>query len=408
MKGFTACREGSTPLQRRYSNMKKYPCVLLITFLLFFINPALADYTIIIDAGSTGSRLHLFQHSPATPLPLIHDLFTQSMQPGLSSYANHPQEAGSSLKPLFDAAIVQLNQAKVNPNQVSISVLGTAGMRLLPAESQQLIYASVGDFIKQHYAFRLGKLATISGKEEGLYGWLDINYLAQNFQQGLPTLGNIEMGGASTQITFATVDTQPSDDKTTITLAGTTYTVFSKSFLGLGQDAARAAMNTYPTAYTCYPPDYPFSNTTTGQFHFASCHALYADFLQQHHVEAFQIRPPKNQIFVATSAIYYAYDFLAATHQTEQSRFENRIKTVCAEPFSQLQITYPQVPLVYLSSYCANSTYIDALLYDTFGLVGEQLMVAKQINQQSLDWALGALLLETITVSSLGHQETRG
>lgn len=43
----------------------------------------------------------------------------------------------------------------------------------------------------------------ISGEEEGVFGWITVNYLASTLvPQGGTTLGALDLGGASTQITF--------------------------------------------------------------------------------------------------------------------------------------------------------------------------------------------------------------
>lgn len=67
--------------------------------------PIALRYAIVIDAGSTGSRVHVFKfEQSAASLKLISDTFEQ-LKPGLSSYADDPQKAAESLKPLMDTAV---------------------------------------------------------------------------------------------------------------------------------------------------------------------------------------------------------------------------------------------------------------------------------------------------------------
>ena len=72
---------------------------LFTLLLLFFLNsPVFAiapvsHYALIIDAGSTGSRLHLFEYTNESKIPVIHDLFSENVKPGLSSYEGNPQAA---------------------------------------------------------------------------------------------------------------------------------------------------------------------------------------------------------------------------------------------------------------------------------------------------------------------------
>ena len=62
-------------------------------------------YAIVFDAGSTGSRIHVFKFSMEDgELKLESDTFEQ-LKPGLSSYADDPQKAAESLKPLLETAV---------------------------------------------------------------------------------------------------------------------------------------------------------------------------------------------------------------------------------------------------------------------------------------------------------------
>lgn len=69
--------------------------------------PTVARYAVVFDAGSTGSRVHVFRFEQAGkngPLKLKSDTFEQ-LKPGLSSYADDPAKAAASLQPLLDTAL---------------------------------------------------------------------------------------------------------------------------------------------------------------------------------------------------------------------------------------------------------------------------------------------------------------
>ncbi len=350
-------------------------------------------YTIFVDAGSSGSRLHIFQYENTTALlPVVNDVFSESVKPGLSSFADTPTLAGASLKTLFDDAAQFLQKNGANPSTVSLNVFATAGMRLLPENKQQAIYQNVENYVKTHYAFTPGEMKTISGTWEGIYGWLDVNYLAENFQHQQPTVGSIDMGGASTQIVFATQDRSHPADEVTLRINQRDYIIFSKSFLGLGQDQALAALNTNSSANLCYPHQYSLTSSSVGDFDFANCGTMYSNIIQKADV-ASQIISTAGQSFVAYSGVYYAYhDFLQMDANVKHTDIDARIQQVCEEPWAQLQKEYSSIPEKYLSTYCANSVYIDHLLYDTYQLQEGQLTVATQINQKAIDWTLGAAL----------------
>lgn len=66
-------------------------------------------YAVVFDAGSTGSRVHIFKFVQQDAqggggLKLISDTFEQ-LKPGLSSFPDDPGAAALSLKPLIDLAL---------------------------------------------------------------------------------------------------------------------------------------------------------------------------------------------------------------------------------------------------------------------------------------------------------------
>lgn len=349
------------------------------------------NYIIFVDAGSSGSRLHLFQYDNSSSFPVIQDVFSENTKPGLSSFADQPDAAGASLKKLFDDATQYLQKNGIDPSTVPVNVFATAGMRLLPHENQEAIYKNVKQFAKTNYSFPIEDVKTISGRMEGLYGWLDINYLLQNFQNHQPTIGSIDMGGASTQIAFATGDVRKPGDDIYIKLNGQPYTVFSKSFLRLGEDQARLTMMSDATAASCFPQNYAFNQTGIGNFNFSDCGNIYASIIQKQEV-AEKIIPTNGKSFIAYSGFYYTYNFFGVDKTPDQSSLESSILNICNETWSQLQTNYPTTPAKYLSTYCADGMYQDNLLYGTYHLQGSQISVLNQINQQAIDWPMGAVL----------------
>lgn len=217
----------------------------------------------------------------------------------------------------------------------------------------------------------------------------------------MPTVGSIDMGGASTQLVFATTDTSKPEDIISFTIANQHYTVFSKSFLGLGQDQARDTMTLESLASSCYPLDFAYGKDTLGNFNMKNCDTIYADLINKKQV-AQQIIPTQGQSFVAYSGIYFTYNFLGTDQATDKASVEKRIHDVCEgdaqDPITwdKLKKNYPQVAEKYLSGYCANGVYQDHLLYDTYKIQGQQLTVTNKINNRDIDWSLGAALYSLI------------
>lgn len=117
-------------------------------------------------------------------------------------------------------------------------VLATAGMRIAEQEdaprSRQLWTG-----LRERLQARLGGgvrvvARTLTGFEEGLYAWLAVREDRSDSRFGIA-----EMGGASSQVTFPCPGCSPSDDAVrTVIVKGQPLTMYSYSFLGLGQDEA--------------------------------------------------------------------------------------------------------------------------------------------------------------------------
>jgi len=379
--------------------MKKY-FQLLVAIIISSALPANAlaknnNYIIYIDAGSTGSRLHIFQYEKSLSVPTIKDVFSVNIKPGLSEYADHPESSGHSLKKLFDDAAKFLLDQGADLRAVPVNLFATAGMRLLTEDKQQAIYLDVSNFIRNNYEFTIRDIKTISGKMEGFYGWLDINYLLENLQNHRATVGSIDMGGASTQIAFATKDTSKPDDEVSLNIDNQHYRVFSKSFLGLGQDQARDIMLIDQASSHCFPKNYVVNNVNIGNFNMLSCGSIYDKILKNQKASELLI-PTQGESFVAYSGIYFSYNFFNVDKTPDQTSLETQIQNVCTQTWEQLQNDYPKVPEKYLSTYCANGVYHSKLIYDTYKIQGHQLTVANQINQKDIDWTLGAALYDLI------------
>lgn len=136
------------------------------------------NFAVVIDAGSSGSRVFIY-HWPRhdgdpSHLLKIDQLFkdkapvVKKIEPGLSAFADKPQDAYIHLKPLLDFAKDHIPLSK--QEATLLYVLATAGMRLLPISKQQEIMTYIESMIKSEYDFYLPKssIEVISGKLEGI------------------------------------------------------------------------------------------------------------------------------------------------------------------------------------------------------------------------------------------------
>lgn len=229
-------------------------------------------YGIVIDAGSSGSRIHIFEWQDPAALnnakvteelkQSVPQIFqdkdwTYKVTPGLSKYEEKPQKAFSKhIKPLLEYAKNIIPEDKVK--ETPVFVQATAGMRLLPAKKRDKILEDVCHGIKHSTDFLLSncesQVQVIDGETEGLYGWIGLNYLLGNFneydtsKEEHSTFGFMDMGGASTQIAFSPSDSNEiakhKDDMAKITLRSINgesqeWDVFVSTWLGFGANEAR-------------------------------------------------------------------------------------------------------------------------------------------------------------------------
>jgi len=245
-------------------------------------------YAVVMDAGSSGTRAYLYtwpQHTgdPHQLLkisPLLQDgePMVKKVTPGLSSMGETPDNAFEYLRPLLKFASDNIPIEK--HRETPMYILATAGMRLLEKEQQEAVIENVRKGIKENFDFYFpdGHLEIISGKQEGIYQWLAINYVLNKFSHtdhastseelvavepvpsardsGLVfrprTVGALDMGGASMQIameitTNLQLEGMSEKDKSQVAEINLgclehdtehTYRVFVTTYLGFGANEA--------------------------------------------------------------------------------------------------------------------------------------------------------------------------
>ena len=216
-----------------------------------------------IDAGSTGSRIHVyrFNNCGATP-ELEHEEFKKTEPKkggsGLSSFGADAEGAAKSLDVLMDVAMqtVPENLKSCSP----VAVKATAGLRKLGKEASDRILEAVRTRLETVYPFPVvsrenGGVEVMDGKDEGVYAWITTNYLLGKIggPDKTPTAAVFDLGGGSTQIVFQPTFKSPSkgmpetlaegDHKYKLTFGGRDFELYQHSHLGYGLMAAREAIH---------------------------------------------------------------------------------------------------------------------------------------------------------------------
>ncbi|XGW21727.1 hypothetical protein V3C99_004584 [Haemonchus contortus] len=183
------------------------------------------SYGVIMDAGSTGTRLFLYSWTSSSDKELIdivpaldhlNNHVVKKVYPGLSSFQDRPEKAAEYIRPLLDYASQFIPHDKLPYTPVFL--LATAGMRLVPEKQQAAILADLHTKLPLMTPMQIMKehIKVIEGKWEGIYSWIAVNYILGKFKinngsitSRPDTVGMIDMGGASMQIAF---EMPPKDD----------------------------------------------------------------------------------------------------------------------------------------------------------------------------------------------------
>lgn len=204
------------------------------------------QYVVMIDAGSSGSRVHVYHFNNCKAAPRLVSEEFKMLEPGLSSYKADPEEAAKSLDPLLKLALdtVPEESRKCTP----VAVKATAGLRLIGEEKAQAILEAVRQRLQNDYPFKVdeGAVSMLSGSDEGAYAWITINYLLGNIAPGAKsnqrkeTAAVFDLGGGSTQIVFEPEDRVLVPDQEYKTRFGElNYELYQHSHLGYGLNVAR-------------------------------------------------------------------------------------------------------------------------------------------------------------------------
>jgi len=214
---------------------------------------AVSDCHAVFDAGSSGTRLYLYQENGGQWLTHEGPKVGALADPVREIRGKRWNDANAVTDEVVTALAALRQDGPADDDGKlewsgfdwqqhcalrSVSVYATAGMRIAEQENRQRS-AALWQMLNHKLVAEVGPgvkvdTRTISGFEEGLYAWL-----ALRAERDSNNYGIAEMGGASTQVTFPCKDCDDSDNAVrTVLVEGTPVKIYSYSFLGLGQDEA--------------------------------------------------------------------------------------------------------------------------------------------------------------------------
>lgn len=222
----------------------------------------IVQYVLMIDAGSTGSRIHVYKFNNCGPVPELEKeefKMTEKTVGGLSKYKDDPMAAAKTLDTLMQHAMEHVPEKLKACSPVAVKA--TAGLRLIGPEKSQAILDEVRRLLEADYPFpvvsaKQDGVAVMYGSLEGVYAWVTANYLLGKI--GGPDKGEtaavFDLGGGSTQIVFEPTFKGSSggdipaklaegDHKYSLDFGGQKFDLYQHSHLGYGLMSARKSIH---------------------------------------------------------------------------------------------------------------------------------------------------------------------
>ncbi|XP_055018376.1 ectonucleoside triphosphate diphosphohydrolase 6 isoform X4 [Boleophthalmus pectinirostris] len=375
------------------------------------------QFGIMFDAGSTGTRVHVFKfrvdHNKSRVPELLDESF-KAFSPGLSAFAEDPPQSRAGLLQLLDFA-----KTKV-PVQIQEStpvfLKATAGLRLLKGDQAQRLLDQVRQvFRESSFLSSDQSVSVLDGADEGVSAWLTVNFLlgavggAPAPASASASVGTLDLGGGSTQVTFSpsskfveSLSSSDAQNLQNLNLFNSSYKLYTHSYLGLGLMEARAAVLGPPSApggavlvSPCVSPDgggtwehdhilYNVRGQRTGE---TTGSVLELCSRRVRSVLRDSVRPVEQQLQFYAFSYYYdravdirAIDGVRGGEVCVQD-YISAAQRVCAGE----TLSPDQSPLL-----CLDLVYISVLLQDLGFKPDSQLKLSRWIRGVETSWALGA------------------
>lgn len=396
-------------------------------------------YGTMIDAGSEGSRIYIFRWIPRDKRGIVFPeaLSSKANARGVASFALEPDLAGASLDPLIEYAEHSLQHVRDQWGASPIYLRATAGMRLLTADEREAVLASIRERLRRtNFLFEEDFAVVATGEEEGIYGWLAVNYLKGNLRSdrritAASSIGSLDLGGASVQIVFIP-ELSVMSKAFPIMLGPHHLRVYSTSFLHFGQKEASHRTSSiiisdallkvqsvaelvhpcYAVGYTYHPRfgytgnrSFPIDVKMGGSADFESCESLIKRIFHKEQdclvpsCSFYGVYQPHlyNNKFIAFSHFSQIAEFLAIPVGAPISDLRIASEYVCSLSLEQLNIVFARVKDHYNRVHlCFHSAYIWVLLTYGFGFSPETRNIdfRQRFEGGIIDYVMGAMIYQ--------------
>eukprot|EP00511_Aplanochytrium_stocchinoi_P003745 CAMPEP_0204840702 /NCGR_PEP_ID=MMETSP1346-20131115/38601_1 /ASSEMBLY_ACC=CAM_ASM_000771 /TAXON_ID=215587 /ORGANISM="Aplanochytrium stocchinoi, Strain GSBS06" /LENGTH=451 /DNA_ID=CAMNT_0051978269 /DNA_START=237 /DNA_END=1589 /DNA_ORIENTATION=+ len=407
------------------------------------LNVEQRSYGIQIDAGSSGTRLHVYtwpaEHHYRTIYPASQLGWNVENRPGISHYGRNYSMVEEKLGELLSFAKRLFKHEGLSESQlkkVPIFLGATAGMRVLHPADADSIMMNAGRVLKSSgFHFEEDWARILSGEEEGVFGWITVNYLLKRLAgHSRETVGTIDLGGASTQVTLHPPESILANFFP-LRLSAMAHDLYTHSYLYYGNDQAR---NYYEKSIVikaevgklldgqsnvkdkklenpCWPVGYSRKvegRKVKGTGNWKACMKATDKVIRSGKVPCkhsdgtrcgiLGVYQPKifgvSKVY-AMSYFYYVYLFFELEHTGSLEQLSQKAEPICSLSYSKfVQYVDGRHPKVnshdLMMNFCFGAAYVISLLHEGlhFPIQNTSIIVVEQIEENDISWAFGSML----------------
>lgn len=237
--GSSFSKEKASPgIPSRQKKWIRVVCVLLFLLLFACLSVAMrflyfnwfrgpSKFYVVLDCGSTGTRVYVYQasvnykiHNKDGGFPILLKSLPEDFQrkvgsksgraynrmetePGFDKLVGNISGLREAIEPLVKWAKKQI-PVKSHKN-TSLFLYATAGLRRLPSSESEWLLNNARSILKRSpFLCKREWVKIITGMEEAYYGWIALNYHigVLGVMPKKDTFGALDLGGSSLQVTF--------------------------------------------------------------------------------------------------------------------------------------------------------------------------------------------------------------
>ncbi|KAL3524008.1 hypothetical protein ACH5RR_016842 [Cinchona calisaya] len=242
-------------------------CLLLFAFIVyvsqylyFSWSQGTPKYYVVLDCGSTGTRVYVYEASMkqkddgSLPISLrsLPEGFKRSSssqsgraynrmetEPGFDKLVHNISGLRRAIKPLVRWAEKQIPVSA--HKSTSLFLYATAGVRRLPSKDSEWLLNNAWSILKSSsFLCKKEWVKIISGMEEAYFGWIALNYHT-GILGAVPrqeTFGALDLGGSSLQVTFESNEGVRDENSLKLTMGPVNHHLSAYSLSGYGLNDA--------------------------------------------------------------------------------------------------------------------------------------------------------------------------